>query len=163
MGFRIGNGWDLHRLTTGRKLLIGGITIAHDKGEDAHSDGDVLIHAIIDALLGSVAKGDIGTHFPPSDERWKNADSGYLLTLVIEMLKEDGLSVVNLDSTVILQTPYLQPHIPAIRENLARLIGLPVSSVSVKAKTAEHILGELGSGDAIEAQATVLVQTQDDA
>ncbi|AEC02802.1 2-C-methyl-D-erythritol 2,4-cyclodiphosphate synthase [Parasphaerochaeta coccoides] len=161
MSFRIGNGWDLHRLTTGRNLMLGGVLIPHDKGEDAHSDGDVLIHAIIDALLGSMAKGDIGNHFPPHDDRWKDADSSYLLTLVMETLKEEGLSVVNIDTTVILQEPHLQPYILDIRKTLARLMGLSVSVISVKAKTAEHILGELGSGDAIEAQATVLVHVME--
>jgi 2-C-methyl-D-erythritol 2,4-cyclodiphosphate synthase len=137
-------------------LVLGGVVIPSDKGEAAHSDGDVLVHAIIDALLGSLAKGDIGSHFPDTDPAYKDADSMQLLKKV---LAEDlpPYHIENIDTTLILQTPKLRPHIEAIRENLAKAMGLKFEQVSVKAKTAEGILGELGSGDAVIAQATVLI------
>lgn len=152
---RIGQGFDLHRMVSGRKLLLGGVEIPSDKGEDGHSDGDVLLHAVIDALLGAEALGDIGQHFPPSDMAYKDADSRLLLK---ETLKLTKLHLVNLDATVILQAPKLAPHIMAIRESLASLLGVDISAVSVKAKTAEHILGELGRGDAVIAEVSVLVE-----
>ncbi|MPM26474.1 2-C-methyl-D-erythritol 2,4-cyclodiphosphate synthase [bioreactor metagenome] len=153
---RVGTGWDLHRLVSKRALVLGGVVIPSDKGEAAHSDGDVLVHAIIDALLGSLAKGDIGSHFPDTDPAYKDADSMQLLKKV---LAEDlpPYHIENIDTTLILQTPKLRPHIEAIRENLAKAMGLKFEQVSVKAKTAEGILGELGSGDAVIAQATVLI------
>lgn len=136
--------------------MLGGVVIPSDKGEAAHSDGDVLVHAIIDALLGSLAKGDIGSHFPDTDPAYKDADSMQLLKKV---LSEDlpPYHIENIDTTLILQTPKLRPHIEAIRKNLAKAMGLKLEQVSVKAKTAEGILGELGSGDAVIAQATVLI------
>jgi len=136
--------------------VLGGVVIPSDKGEAAHSDGDVLVHAIIDALLGSLAKGDIGSHFPDTDPAYKDADSMQLLKKV---LSEDlpPYHIENIDTTLILQTPKLRPHIEAIRKNLAKAMGLKLEQVSVKAKTAEGILGELGSGDAVIAQATVLI------
>ncbi|MEA4860736.1 MAG: 2-C-methyl-D-erythritol 2,4-cyclodiphosphate synthase [Sphaerochaeta sp.] len=153
---RVGTGWDLHRLVSKRALVLGGVVIPSDKGEAAHSDGDVLVHAIIDALLGSLAKGDIGSHFPDTDPAYKDADSMQLLKKV---LAEDlpPYHLEKIDTTLILQTPKLRPHIEAIRENLAKAMGLKFEQVSVKAKTAEGILGELGSGDAVIAQATVLI------
>ena len=153
---RIGTGWDLHCLVSKRALVLGGVVIPSDKGEAAHSDGDVLGHAIIDALLGSLAKGDIGSHFPDTDPAYKDADSMQLLKKV---LSEDlpPYHIENIDTTLILQTPKLRPHIEAIRKNLAKAMGLKLEQVSVKAKTAEGILGELGSGDAVIAQATVLI------
>lgn len=153
---RVGTGWDLHRLVSKRALVLGGVVIPSDKGEAAHSDGDVLVHAIIDALLGSLAKGDIGSHFPDTDPAYKDADSMQLLKKV---LAEDlpPHRIENIDTTIILQTPKLRPHIETIRENLAKAMGLKFEQVSVKAKTAEGILGELGSGDAVIAQATVLI------
>lgn len=153
---RIGTGWDLHRLVSARTLILGGVVIPSDKGEAAHSDGDVLVHAIIDALLGSLAKGDIGSHFPDTDPAYKDADSMQLLKKV---LSEDlpPYHIENIDTTLILQTPKLRPHIEAIQKNLAKAMGLKLEQVSVKAKTAEGILGELGSGDAVIAQATVLI------
>ncbi len=153
---RIGTGWDLHRLVSKRALVLGGVVIPSDKGEAAHSDGDVLVHAIIDALLGSLAKGDIGSHFPDTDPAYKDADSMQLLKKV---LSEDlpPYHIENIDTTLILQTPKLRPHIEAIQKNLAKAMGLKLEQVSVKAKTAEGILGELGSGDAVIAQATVLI------
>lgn len=156
MGLRIGTGWDLHRLANDRKLLIGGITIPSEKGEVAHSDGDVLVHAIIDAILGAVAKGDIGSHFPDTDPRYKDCNS---LALLREVIRDclPPYRIVNLDTTIILQQPKLRAHIDAIRSSLANTMGIPIRDISVKAKTAEGILAELGNGDAIIAQATVLI------
>ena len=151
---RIGQGFDLHRMKEGRPLMLGGIEIESDKGEDAHSDGDVLIHALIDALLGSKALGDIGTYFPPSDMKYKNMDSKLLLKKTLKLSK---FEIINIDCNIILQRPKLGPHILKIRESLASLLNIDVSNISVKAKTAEHILGELGSGDAIAAEVTLLI------
>ena len=153
---RIGSGWDIHALVPNRNLVIGGIHIPHDLGEAGHSDGDVLIHAIIDAILGALAKGDIGSHFPDSDPAYKNVDSQELLRHVIQH-ELPPYSIENLDTTIILQRPKLREHIDAIRENLAKVMDLSVEQISVKAKTAEGMLNEVGTGDAIIAQATVLV------
>lgn len=152
---RIGQGFDLHRLAEGRPLIIGGVTIPSEKGEVAHSDGDVLIHAIIDAILGAKALGDIGTYFPPSEDKWKDIDSTILLEKTLELA---DVKLINLDCTIILQRPKLGPHIQKIRETLASLLSTDISNISVKAKTAEHILGELGSGDAIIAEVSILVE-----
>ncbi len=157
---RIGTGWDIHRLTEGRKLVLGGITIPHTKGEDGHSDGDVLIHAIIDALLGAAALDDIGTHFPPSDPAYKDIDSTVLLDKTVKLIKEKGYSVINLDTTVILQEPKLKDYIPAIRKNIASIISIPPDSVSVKAKTKEK-LDSVGRGEAVEASASLLLNETD--
>ena len=152
---RIGSGYDIHVLVLGRPLMLGGIRIPSDKGEMAHSDGDVLIHALIDAILGAYAKGDIGSHFPPSDERWKNADSRTLLSMVLDECRP---AFSNIDCTVFLEKPRLREHIDIIRESLSRLLSLDVDRISVKAKTAEKCFGELGSGDAVVAAVTVLVE-----
>lgn len=152
---RIGSGYDIHVLVLGRPLMLGGIRIPSDKGEMAHSDGDVLIHALIDAILGAYAKGDIGSHFPPSDERWKNADSRTLLSMVLDECRP---VFSNIDCTVFLEKPRLREHIDIIRESLSRLLSLDADRVSVKAKTAEKCFGELGSGDAVVAAVTVLVE-----
>ena len=151
---RIGSGYDIHVLVPGRPLMLGGIRIPSDKGEMAHSDGDVLIHALIDAILGAYAKGDIGSHFPPSDERWKDADSRTLLSMVLDECRP---AFSNIDCTVFLEKPRLREHIDIIRESLSRLLSLDVDRISVKAKTAEKCFGELGSGDAVVAAVTVLV------
>ncbi|NBK21407.1 MAG: 2-C-methyl-D-erythritol 2,4-cyclodiphosphate synthase [Spirochaetia bacterium] len=153
---RIGSGWDIHALVPNRALLLGGVRIPHDKGEAGHSDGDVLIHAIIDAILGALAKGDIGSHFPDTDPAYKNADSQQLLKQVIQQ-ELPPYSIENLDTTIILQRPKLRVHIDVIRENLAKIMSLDLEQVSVKAKTAEGMLNEVGSGDAIIAEATVLL------
>ena len=152
---RIGSGYDIHRMITGRPLLLGGVRIESEKGEDAHSDGDVLIHALIDALLGTAACGDIGSHFPPSDSKWKDADSKDLLKAV---LNEISVKIINIDSTIYLEKPKLRNHIDSIRASLANLLDIDISLVSVKAKTAEGCLGELGQGDAIAAAVTLLVE-----
>ncbi len=153
---RIGSGWDIHRLVPLRTLVIAGVTIPSPKGADAHSDGDAAIHALIDALLGAAALGDIGTHFPPSDEAYRDIDSAVLLKKTLSLIRE--YRIINVDITVILQSIRLAPYIMQMRERLASLLDLPVSSVSVKAKSAEGLLGELGTGDAVEASATVLLE-----
>ena len=152
---RIGQGWDVHRMVPGRALMLGGVQIPSEKGEDGHSDGDVLLHALIDALLGVDANGDIGSHFPPSDMRWKDVDSKELLRIT---LTDFNHRIVNVDSTIVLQRPKLREHIDRIRESIASLLGIPVTDVSVKAKTAEHLFGELGSGDAITSSVVILVE-----
>jgi len=152
---RIGQGFDIHPLVPGRKLMIGGYEVPSEFGEDGHSDGDVLLHAIIDALLGASALGDIGSHFPPSDSKYKDIDSKALLKETIGIVKHKP---INLDCTVILETPKLRPHIDAIRKELSSLLGLPLDAVSVKAKTAEHMLCELGRSEAIVAEAVVLCE-----
>ena len=152
---RIGSGYDIHVLVPGRPLMLGGIRIPSDKGEMAHSDGDVLIHALIDAILGAYAKGDIGSHFPPSDVRWKDADSRTLLSMVLDECRP---AFSNIDCTVFLEKPRLREHIDIIRESLSRLLSLDVDRISVKAKTAEKCFGELGSGDAVVTAVTVLVE-----
>ncbi len=156
MNLRIGQGYDIHRLVRDRKFILGGVEIPSALGCDAHSDGDVLIHAIIDALLGAVSLGDIGSHFPPSDSRWKDADSSGLLRHVMGLLRDRGWEPVNLDTTVILETPRLRPHIDDIRLSLSRMTGIPFDAVSVKAKTKEK-QDAVGEGRAVEALAAVLV------
>ena len=152
---RIGQGFDLHKLVENRPLIIGGINIPSQKGEEAHSDGDVLIHALIDALLGAKALGDIGTHFPPSDMTYKNMSSVELLRRTLMLSDFD---IVNIDINIILQAPKLGPYILDIRKSLAKLLNINIDDISVKAKTAEHILGELGRGDAIIAEVILLLK-----
>lgn len=154
--FRIGEGWDIHSLVPGRRLLIGGIRLEHDRGEAGHSDGDVLWHAIIDALIGAAALGDIGSHFPPSDPLWKDADSGQLAALAAQKVAEAGWKIGNIDCTVILEKPRLGPRRDAIRASIASRLGIPADAVSVKAKTNEGF-GEIGAGNAIEARAVALL------
>ena len=153
---RIGSGWDIHRLAPGRPLILGGVSIPSEQGSVAHSDGDVLTHAIIDALLGALAKGDIGTHFPDTDPAYKDADSTLLLKEVVTK-HLPPYRIVNLDTTIILEQPKLRPHIDTIRTALATVLNIKVEQVSVKAKTAEGCLNEVGSADAIIAQASVLL------
>ena len=154
--FRIGEGWDIHALVPGRKLLIGGVEIPFDRGLLGHSDADVLLHAITDALLGAAGLGDIGKHFPDTDERFKGADSIVLLTEAARRVREHGFQIGNVDSTVIAQAPKLAPHIEAMRGRIAQALDLPPAQVNVKAKTAEK-LGPVGQGLAIEARAIVLL------
>ena len=156
MNFRIGEGWDTHALVPGRKLIIGGVDIPHTVGLLGHSDADVLLHAITDALLGAAGLGDIGSHFPDTDARFKGADSSVLLAEVGRLLVERGHRIANIDSTVIAQAPRLAAHIPAMRARIAQAVGIAPSHVNVKAKTAER-LGPVGQGAAIEARAVVLV------
>jgi 2-C-methyl-D-erythritol 2,4-cyclodiphosphate synthase len=157
---RIGQGYDIHALAAGRELIIGGVTIPYERGLQGHSDADVLLHAICDALIGAAALGDIGQHFPDTDARFAGIDSRKLLREVAQLLHAHGYRVVNIDSTVIAQAPKLAPFIAAMRANIAADLALPVDDVSVKAKTAEK-LGALGRGDGIAAQAVVLIDTLD--
>lgn len=153
---RIGQGFDVHALVPGRKLILGGVEIPHDKGLLGHSDADVLLHAITDALLGAAALGDIGRHFPDTDERWRGADSRVLLRSTVGLLAQAGWRVVNVDSTVIAQTPKLAPYIPAMVENIAADLLVAGGDVNVKAKTCER-LGFAGRGEGIVAEAVVLI------
>lgn len=154
--FRIGEGWDTHALVSGRPLIIGGVTVPHSTGLLGHSDADVLIHAIIDALLGAAGLGDIGGHFPDTDARFRGADSMVLLRETGRLLAERRLRIGNIDSTVIAQAPKLAGYIPAMRERIAQTLGLDASRVNVKAKTAEK-LGPVGQGLSMEARAVVLL------
>ncbi len=154
--FRIGHGYDVHRLVEGRKLILGGVDIPFEKGLLGHSDADVLTHAVMDALLGAAALGDIGQHFPDTDERWRGADSLKLAARVGELLREAGCEISDIDATILCQRPKLAPHIPAMRANLASAFGLPVGAVSVKATTEEK-LGFTGAGEGIAAHAVALV------
>jgi len=154
--FRIGQGWDTHALVPGRKLIIGGVEIAHTVGLLGHSDADVLLHAIIDAMLGAAGLGDIGSHFPDTTEQFKGADSMLLLAEAGRLLAARGHRVGNIDSTVIAEAPKLAPYIAAMRVQIAAALGIDVSQVNVKAKTAEK-LGPVGQGLSMEAQAIVLL------
>ncbi len=154
--FRIGEGWDIHALVPGRRLVIGGVDIPHTMGLLGHSDADVLLHAVTDALLGAAGLGDIGSHFPDTDERFKGADSMVLLVEAARRVRERGHEIGNIDSTVIAQAPRLAPHIPVMREGIARSLGLQPDQVNVKAKTAER-MGPVGQGLAMEARAAVLL------
>jgi len=154
---RIGQGFDVHALAAGRRLVIGGVEIAHDKGLAGHSDADVLLHAICDALLGAAALGDIGKHFPDTDPRYKGIDSRELLRHVAKLLRELGLRVVNVDATIIAEAPRMAPHIPAMIANIASDLAVPRNAVNVKATTTER-LGFTGRGEGIAAQAACLVE-----
>ena len=156
-GFRVGQGWDVHALVPGRPLVIGGIHVPHTLGLLGHSDADVLLHAIIDALLGAMALGDIGQHFPDTDVRWKNADSKKLLLHVGQEMHSRAWKIMNIDATVVAQAPKLSGFIPQMCQQIASLLNLDISQVNVKAKTAEK-LGPVGQGLSIEAQAIVLLQ-----
>lgn len=156
MNLRIGEGWDVHALVAGRKLIIGGVDIPFHMGLLGHSDADVLLHAITDALLGAAGLGDIGTHFPDTDERFKGADSVQLLIEVARRVRETGFQIGNVDSTVVTQAPRLAPHIALMRERIAKALGVDVTQVNVKAKTAEK-LGPVGQGLSIEARAVALL------
>lgn len=149
---RFGMGYDVHRLTEGRKLLIGGVEIPYEKGLLGHSDADVLLHAVTDAILGAAGLGDIGRHFPDTEEAWKGADSAVLLTRAMALVREQGYRVGNVDATIVAQAPKLAPYIPAMRENIARCLGVEAAQVNVKATTEEH-LGFTGRGEGMAAYA----------
>ena len=151
---RTGLGWDVHRLAAGRPLILGGVNVPSERGLEGHSDADILSHAITDALLGAAALGDIGMHFPDTDPRWKGADSLRFLALAAALVRERGFTIVNVDSTVILETPKLKDYRQAIRESLARTLAIDIERVSVKFKTAEGV-GPVGEGRSAEAQAVV--------
>lgn len=153
---RVGEGWDVHALVPGRPLVLGGVTIPFDRGLLGHSDADALLHAITDALLGAAGLGDIGRHFPDTDERFRGADSSKLLAEAARRVRDQGWQIGNVDSTVIAQAPKLAAHIPGMVASIARTLGLAAEQVNVKAKTAER-LGPVGQGLSIEARAAVLL------
>jgi 2-C-methyl-D-erythritol 2,4-cyclodiphosphate synthase len=157
--FRIGIGSDTHRLAAGRPLILGGLRIESDRGADGHSDGDALTHALADAILGALCEGDLGMHFPDSDQRWKDADSLQLLARVVWLAHERGFQVANADATIMLERPKLREHIDAMRDNLAKTLNIDVGCVSVKAKTGEG-LGAIGRGEAVGAQAIILLERE---
>ena len=159
MPTRIGNGFDVHQLEAVTPLIIGGVSIPFHKGSKGHSDGDVLYHAIVDALLGSLALGDIGIHFPSDDARWKDADSRKFLEHAFSLIKEKGYSVNNVDSVIILQKPALAPHILGMRKNIAQILSTDLAQISVKATTTDN-LGYIGKGEGIAATAVVLISNE---
>ncbi len=156
---RVGQGWDVHRIAAGRKLILGGVEVACEFGLEGHSDADVLAHAITDAILGAAALGDIGMHFPDSDPRWKGCDSLVFLRHARDLAAAKGYRIVNVDSTVILERPKLKDYRPPIRGGLAEALELDVDRISVKFKTAEKV-GPVGEGRSAEAQAVVLLKAQ---
>ena len=156
---RIGIGWDTHRLVEGRPLILGGVKITADRGAEGHSDGDVLAHALADAILGALCEGDLGVHFPDNDPQWKDADSLQLLARVIQLANERGFHLVNSDATITLERPKLRDHIAAMRESLARALEVDQGCVSVKAKTGEG-LDAVGRGEAVTVQAVVLLSDE---
>lgn len=156
---RVGMGYDVHQLVEGRKLIIGGVEIPHDKGLLGHSDADVLIHAVMDALIGAMGEGDIGKHFPDTDEKYKGIDSMFLLKHVAQLLKSKGAVVHNIDATIIAQKPKMAPHIEQMRKNIAGVLELKVSQVNIKATTEEK-LGFTGEEKGISSQAITLVDLQ---
>jgi 2-C-methyl-D-erythritol 2,4-cyclodiphosphate synthase len=156
MKIRVGEGWDTHALVPGRKLVLGGVEIPCERGLLGHSDADALLHAITDALLGAAGLGDIGRHFPDTDERFQGADSVVLLTQAALRVRQAGWKIVNVDSTIVAQAPKMAPHIEAMRARIAQALDLAPAEVNVKAKTAEK-LGPVGMGQSIEARAVVLL------
>ena len=159
LALRIGEGWDTHRLVSGRPLVLGGVTIPHTHGLLGHSDADALLHAITDALLGAAGLGDIGRHFPDTDERFKGADSVRLLQEAMQRVRDAGFVLLNVDSTIVAQAPKMAPHIETMRQRIAMALGVAVDAVNVKAKTAEK-MGPVGEGLAIEARAVCLLFRQ---
>lgn len=156
MSFRIGEGWDVHALVPGRKLVLGGVEIPHTTGLLGHSDADVLLHAITDAVLGAAGLGDIGRHFPDTDAQFKGADSKVLLAEAMRRVRAAGYELVNVDSTIVAQAPKLAPHMQAINASVAQVLGVQSDQVNVKAKTAEK-LGPVGMGQSMEARAVALL------
>jgi 2-C-methyl-D-erythritol 2,4-cyclodiphosphate synthase len=154
--FRIGTGFDVHALVAGRPLIIGGVTIPYERGLLGHSDADVLLHAVTDALLGAAGLGDIGRHFPDTDERYRAADSRLLLRDCVQKVRAAGWNLGNIDATIIAQAPKMVPHIPAMQANMAQDCGLAITQVNIKAKTTEH-LGFTGRGEGIAAQVVALL------
>ncbi len=157
--WRIGEGWDTHALVAGRRLVLGGVEIAHTHGLDGHSDADALCHAITDALFGAAALGDIGFHFPDTDAQYRGADSLALLAECARRVRAAGWLIGNVDSTIVAQAPKMAPHILAMRQRIAQALGVTVEQVSVKAKTAEQ-MGPVGRGESIEARAVCLIAKQ---
>jgi len=157
MSFRVGSGVDFHQLTEGRDLWIGGVKIPHHKGALGHSDADVLLHAICDAMLGALALGDIGVHFPNNDERFKNIDSKILLKECVAMVEAKGYKIVNIDSSLCLQEPKIKPFVPAMQHTIAQISGIEITDVSIKATTTET-MGFVGREEGLMAYATVLLE-----
>ncbi|MDM7924179.1 MAG: 2-C-methyl-D-erythritol 2,4-cyclodiphosphate synthase [Pyrinomonadaceae bacterium] len=155
--FRVGFGNDVHRLVSGRPLIIGGVSIQSELGAEGHSDADVLLHAITDALLGALALGDIGSHFPNSDERWRNVESSVFLRYAVGLMKQHGYEVANVDSTVDIETPKLRPYIDEMRKGIADALEVETNCVSIKAKTGEGV-DAVGTSVAIRAEAVVLIR-----
>lgn len=160
IAIRIGNGFDIHRLEEGLPLILGGVKLEHNKGSVGHSDGDVVTHAVIDALLGAAALGDIGMHFPPTDNAIKGIDSMKMLEKTMAMLEDGGYIIGNIDVTIVCESPKLSPHYIPMRKRIADVVGVDESQVSVKAKTAEK-LGDIGQGNAIAAYAVALIAEED--
>jgi 2-C-methyl-D-erythritol 2,4-cyclodiphosphate synthase len=156
LDLRVGHGHDTHRLTRGRSLILGGVTIDHERGLDGHSDADVLLHAITDAVLGASGLGDIGQWFPDTDPKWAGADSGQLLKTAVSEVRRKNWTIVNVDCTISAEEPRLSPHRSAIRESVAGLLGIPTENVNIKAKTGEGV-GPVGRKEAISADAVVLL------
>jgi len=161
MEFRIGNGYDIHRLVEGRNLIIGGITLQHPEnlGLDGHSDADVLIHSIMDALLGALSLGDIGKFFPPTEEKWKNADSLFLLSKVIELIRKEGWEVNNIDSVIVAERPKIKPHVEAMKKNISEILHIDENLIGIKATTNEK-LGPEGREEGISCHSVVLLEKQ---
>ncbi len=157
MQFRIGQGLDIHAFTDGDHVMLCGVRLPHDRGLAAHSDGDVAIHALCDAMLGASAQGDIGQHFPAGGDQWRDADSSVLLAKVRDLLAEQGWQLVNLDLTIVCEAPRIGPHVGLMRESLAKVLGIPASVVSIKATSTEK-LGFCGRGEGIAVLALVLIQ-----
>jgi 2-C-methyl-D-erythritol 2,4-cyclodiphosphate synthase len=157
MSYRIGQGVDFHQLTEGREFWLGGIKIEHSKGALGHSDADVLLHAICDAILGAACLGDIGTHFPDTDHQYKNIDSKLLLQRSVELVRQQGYTIVNIDSTLCLEKPKIKPYVPQMQQAIAAICGLTTGEVSIKATTTER-MGFVGREEGLVAYATVLLQ-----
>ena len=160
--FRIGNGYDIHRLSRGRNLIIGGIKLAHpeDLGLDGHSDADVLIHSIMDALLGALSLGDIGKYFPPSDEKWKNANSLFLLSKVIELIRNEGWEVNNIDSVIVAERPKIMPYVKLMKNNISEILNIDENLIGIKATTNEK-LGPEGREEGISCHSVVLLENKE--
>jgi 2-C-methyl-D-erythritol 2,4-cyclodiphosphate synthase len=161
MSFRIGQGVDTHQLVEGYQLIIGGIAVASEKGSKGHSDGDVLLHAVVDALLGSISMGDIGQHFPSSDNQWKDANSSVFLSHTYSLLTQSGYKIQNIDATITLQEPHINQYIPKMRANIATILQINQDAVSVKATTSDH-LGYCGRNEGISATAIALVLKEEE-
>ena len=156
MPIRIGHGFDVHRLVEGRPLILAGVQVPHTRGLDGHSDADVVAHAVGDALLGAAAKGDLGSHFPSSDERWRGASGRRLLAEILRVIRIAGLEIYNVDTTIVAQEPRLAPHVDALRAGLSAMLETPSDRVSVKLKSTDH-LGSIGRGEGIAAHAVALL------
>lgn len=161
MQFRLGNGYDIHRLVEGRKLILGGVELEHpdNLGLDGHSDADVLIHSIMDALLGALSLGDIGKYFPPSDQKWKNANSLFLLSKVIKLLRDKGWEVTNIDSVIVAERPKIKPYVAQMRKNISNILDIDEDLIGIKATTNEK-LGPEGREEGISCHAVVLLEKE---